>query len=62
MLPQHNPARFEVFTPLPKGFKIPNGDRFIYDEHGGYIIYYNLRWADVDGCYYDKDCNPAGWI
>ena len=33
MFPEHNPDRFIEYIPLPKGFKIPNGDRFIFDDY-----------------------------
>lgn len=26
------------------------------------IEFNNLRWADSNGCYYNADGEPAGWI
>jgi hypothetical protein len=49
----HNPQRFAVFEESAdgRGFFIPTGEYFLFDEHGG--------WYDEAKNYYDKNGAPA---
>ena len=49
----HNPQRFAVFEESAdgRGFYIPTGEYFLFDEHGG--------WYDEAKNYYDKNGAPA---
>lgn len=49
----HNPQRFAVFEESAdgRGFYIPTGEYFLFDEHGG--------WFDEARNYYDKNGAPA---
>lgn len=49
----HNPARFATFEESAdgRGFFIPTGEYFAFDEHGG--------WYDEANNYYDKNGAPA---
>ncbi|CAD8053695.1 unnamed protein product [Paramecium primaurelia] len=53
--PQHNPFKFLYYNEVKNGFYLDNpNELYIFDEAEG--------WADQNGCYYQKDGAPAGWV
>lgn len=54
--PKHNPDKFVTYTELSGGGFIlpPEKELYLIDESGGF--------ADLDGCYYDTNGDPSGWI
>ncbi|CAD8133937.1 unnamed protein product [Paramecium octaurelia] len=53
--PEHNPFKFQYYSEVKNGFYLENPNEvYILDKVDG--------WADFNGCYYQKDGNPAGWV
>ncbi|CAD8052020.1 unnamed protein product [Paramecium sonneborni] len=57
--PKHQPEKFSEYIELKDendkviGFLV-NEQQYFFDEDGG--------WRDENGCYYDKEGQPAGWF
>lgn len=52
---RHNPEKFQNYTNTKNGFLLDYQPfLYRYDDDGG--------WADINGCYYDSNANPAGWV
>ncbi|CAK62073.1 unnamed protein product (macronuclear) [Paramecium tetraurelia] len=53
--PKHDQSKFQCYNEVKNGFYLNNpNDVYYFDENEG--------WADYNGCYYDKNGCPAGWV
>ncbi|CAK90833.1 unnamed protein product (macronuclear) [Paramecium tetraurelia] len=56
---KHDLSKFNRYEELIdfRGFRLPddkNKTIYLLDENGG--------WCDLNGCYYNENCQPSGWI
>ncbi|CAD8048338.1 unnamed protein product [Paramecium sonneborni] len=56
---QHDPKKFYKYEEIKnhKGFRLPNEKEstiYLQDDDGG--------WCDLNGCYYNSEGQPSGWI
>ncbi|CAK71021.1 unnamed protein product (macronuclear) [Paramecium tetraurelia] len=55
IFPEHNPLKFQYYSEVKNGFYLQNPNEiYILDKAEG--------WADFNGCYYQRDGHPAGWV